>query len=513
MARNYDGESSSSVRDEIAQERMQQAAMHKKIELGLIIGAFAIGGLSVVLNAGKCVSYAGRTSEYINAKLEQEAVLEDLNAKLQDPAAQNYEYKDPTVGNMAEIGQAMALEQNKMIRSYQMVNNMTGLQPSQPQVQVQTVPEDTQEGTSADPGHQAAPAESSGAVTLDPSDMAPASSGTPDTDDVETSEGVTLNPDSGAEDATDGSGYEYTLISDFNQSPAATPDGVAGTGQSTGVDQTAIQNVTGTELATLIRDFKQNYYAAIVTNVDRGDVLWSWYGNWEFSGTYDYSVNEIPDMKAVWTCYDVSDTAHLRPLAFVKANYSQSTQKFTNLEAVYTQAYVKQADSQAASWGSASDAAPSDGQQAGQGSGNGASLSPDGGTLNGEGSENEFVPNITEDTVDMTDDTGDTDGTGAVTITPEDDTPSNGTTPSGNTSSGSGQGNTAPASNPPGQAPWSSGPGAGTSGSGGSGSGTWTPGGGSSANPDGTWTPGNGASGGSSNAGGSPENGWTPSTK
>lgn len=494
MARNYDGESSSSVRDEIAQEQQQQAALHKKIEFGLIAGAFVIAGLSVVLNIGKCVSYSGQTDANKTAQVEQEAVLEELNAQLQDPEAQNYKYKDPIVGNMAEIGQAMATEQNKMIRSNQLLNNMPGILPA--------VSEGTDVSEEEDPGHQASPAMSaSGAVTLDPEDMAPAPAGTPDTEAVEDSEGVSMDGGSGTDDA----GYDYTPITDFNgtvlqeQDAVTMPDAVT--------DQSALQSVTGaeTELAMLIKDFRENYFAGVVVNVEGGDAVWSWYGNWVFSATYDYAVNEKPDMKAVWICYDVADTSHRRPLAFIRANYAHTTQKFTNLEAVYTKDYVKKADSQASSWGNASDASQTGPQtsgnqtDAGYSGQNGGTLSPDGQMPNGEGSENEFRPNITEDDADSPD--GDEN---TVTITP--DSSSENSVPSTDTRPNTNTGNSKPASNPPGQAPWSSGGGASSGGS----SGSWVPGGGnSSANPDGSWTPGNGASGGSSGTGGNGS--WTPS--
>lgn len=486
MARNYDGESSSSVRDEMLQQQQQQDMIYKKIELGVIIGAFAIAGLSVVLNIGKCVSYTGKANEYNATRIESEATLADLNAKLQDPAAQNYEYKDPTVGNMMDIGSAMALAQNQLILANQLYNNYGNIPGATPLNDDAATMESESEAD-----HGQAPALTGRAVTLDPTDMAPTQSEaeTPATESVESSEGVAIEPD------TSGSDYEYTPITDFNTNPVTEQNTVS----NNSIDQTAIQNVTGNDLARLITDFKTNYYAAPITNVDGADILWSWYGHWEFSGSYDYSVNEIPDMKAVWTCYDVSDTAHLRPLAFVKANYSQSTKKFTNLEAVYTQAYVKKADSQASQWGNASDATSNGSAQTGNDAtnGNGVSLSPDGTTQNGVGSENEFTTNIIED---------DAGETGAVTITPENSS----TTPSGNSTTT--PGNNTPASNPPGQAPWSSGTGAGTTVP--SGSGNWTPSGGESgtANPDGTWTPSS-STGTTSQTPGTvnPSGSWTPS--
>ena len=484
MARNYDGESSSSVRDEMLQQQQQQDMIYKKIELGVIIGAFAIAGLSVVLNIGKCVSYTGKANEYNATRIESEATLADLNAKLQDPAAQNYEYKDPTVGNMMDIGSAMALAQNQLILANQLYNNYGNIPGATPSNDDAATMESESEAD-----HGQAPALTGGAVTLDPTDMAPTQSEaeTPATESVESSEGVAIEPDSG-------SGYEYTPITDFNTNPVTEQNTVS----NNSIDQTAIQNVTGNDLARLITEFKETYYATPVTNVENNDTTWSWYGHWEFSGTYDYSVNEIPDMKAVWTCYDVADTTHLRPIAFVKANYSQSTKKFTNMEAVYTQAYVKKSESQASKWGNAADATTNGSSQTGAG---GASLPPDGTTPNGTGSENEFRPNIIED--ESTTDNG-------VKITPETTAPT--TTPSGGSNSGTMPGNNTPASNPPGQAPWSSGTGAGTTVP--SGSGNWTPSGGESgtANPDGTWTP-SGSTGTTSQTPGTvnPSGSWTPS--
>lgn len=500
MARNYGGESSSSVRDELAQEQQQQAALHKKIELGFVTGVFVIAGLSVVLNIGKCVSYMGEVRANKTAQIEQEAILAEQNAKLQDPVNQ-FEHVDPTVGNMADVGQAIAMEQNKMIRSNQLLNNPAGI--SSPSTDVDSPSEDTTD-------HQASPAmTASGAVTLDPEDVAPNPAETPDKEAVEQTEGVSVD---GAADAE--SDYEYTKVSDFNGMIQETPDAATGeygasTDEQNAADQAALSQITGAEQehAALIKNFKETYYAGMVTNVEGGDVIWSWYGNWVFSADYDYSINAKPDMKAVWICYDEDDTDHKRPLAFVTANYSHTTKRFTNMAATYTQNYVKKSESQASSWGNASDASQTGSQtygnqtNAGQsGQNNSGLLSPDGQKPNGEGSENDFHLNITEDDEDST-------GDNAITLTPEDSVSEN-SVPSTNTNPNTG--NNKPASNPPGQASWSSGSGAGGATSGGS-SGSWVPGGGgSSANPDGSWTPGNGASGGSSGTTGG-NGSWTPS--
>ncbi len=381
MARSYDGTRSASAREEVERDKQQQAAMHVRIERGVVIGAIAIAGLAVVLNTGRCISYAGSTSEYRTQQAEAETTLAELQDKLQDPSSQNYVYKDPTVGNMKDTGQAIATLQNQIISAQQLRNNQS--------TQTQTVP---------------------GNNTV--------------------------------------SGF-----GDHSSSSAQTGG-----------------------------------------NVDGNDVAWSWYGYWEFAGTYDYSVNETPTMKAVWICYEPSDTAHVKPLGFVTATYTEATKKFTNMTATYTQAYTKKADGQANNFGQTFN---NNNQTAGSSSttttgSNQGTLSPDTPGQNGQGSENEYQQNIIEDDEDN------------ISIEPDTSNNTNAGNNNGNinSTSGSSTTNTTPANNPSGSATWNPGSDAGATS--GTPAGTWNPNG--STGSTGSWNPNGTTPAGSSNSSGS----WTP---
>lgn len=475
MARSYDGTRSESARAEVERDRKQQAAMHSRIERGVVIGAIAIAGLAVVLNTGRCISYAGSTSEYKTQQAEAETTLAELQDKLQDPSSQNYVYKDPTVGNMKDTGQAIATLQNQIIQAQQLRNNQSS--------QTQTVPGNN---TVSDFGsHSSSGAQTGGAVTLDPTDLAPSGTTAPDTETVEQDAATVPG-------TTESSGYEYTPITDFNSigtvDNSQTTSGNTVNNNSSTVSDAVLES-TGRDLAQLMTEFKQKYYAQTVTNVDGNDVAWSWYGYWEFAGTYDYSVNETPTMKAVWICYEPSDVAHVKPLGFVTATYTEATKKFTNMAATYTQAYTKKADGQANNFGQTFNNNQTAGSSSATTTGsNQGTLSPDAPGQNGQGSENEYKPNITEDDEEN------------ISITPDTSTNAGNTNSSSN--SGSSATNTTPAKNPSGSAAWNPGSDAGTTT--GTPDGTWNPNGGTgttgSWNPNGTtpagnssgsWTPAN----------------------
>lgn len=483
MARSYDGTRSESARAEVEREKQQREAVHGRIERGVIIGAIAIAGLSVVLNIGRCISYAGSTGQYRTQQAEAEATLADLQDKLQDPSSQNYVYKDPTVGNMKDTGLAIATLQNQIIQAQQLRNNQSS--------QTSTVPGNN---TASDfSSHSSSTAQTGGgAVTLDPTDLAPSGTTSPDKETVE-QDAATV------QETTESSGYEYTPITDFNnigtvsgsQASGSTTSGNTVNNNSSSMSNAVLES-TGRDLAQLMTEFKQKYYAQTVTNVDGNDVAWSWYGTWEFAGTYDYSVNETPTMKAVWICYEPSDVAHVKPLGFVTATYTEATKKFTNMTATYTQAYTKKADGQANNFGQTLN---NNNQTSGSSTittagSNQGTLSPDMPGQNGQGSENEYKPNITEDDTENISITPDTSGS----------TNAGNTTSGSNSSSGSSAADTKPASNPSGSAAWNPGSDAGTTS--GTPAGTWNPGG--STGNTGSWNP-NGTTPAGNSSGS-----WTP---
>ena len=196
MARSYDVAGNTSAREQVEHDKQLEKARNQKIEFGVIIGAAAIAGLSILINTGKCISAAKATKDYNAQRVEAESTLEELNAKLQDPAAQNYVYKDPTIGNMKETGQAIAMMQNQIIAANQSHSGLT-------------------HNDSTDSGdHVASTSQTGGgAVTLDPTDLAPSGSETPDSETVEENE-ATITPD----DSSD-SDYTYTPISNFDDVP------------------------------------------------------------------------------------------------------------------------------------------------------------------------------------------------------------------------------------------------------------------------------------------------------
>lgn len=479
MARSYDGTRSASAREEVERDKQQQAVMHGRIERGIVIGAIAIAGLAVVLNTGRCISYAGSTGEYRTQQAEAETTLAELQDKLQDPSSQNYVYKDPTVGNMKDTGQAIATLQNQIISAQQLRNNQS--------TQAQTVPGNNTVSDFGD--HSSSSAQTGGAVTLDPTDLAPSGTTAPDTETVE--QDAATVPET---TESSGSSYEYTPITDFNS--IGTVDNLQATTSGNTVDNSsaisnAVSESTGRDLAQLMTEFKQKYYAQVVNNVDGNDVAWSWYGYWEFAGTYDYSVNEVPTMKAVWICYEPSDVAHVKPLGFVRANYNAATNKFTDMEAIYTQAYTKKAEGQANNFGQTFN---NSNQTAGSSSittgSNQGTLSPDMPGQNGQGSENEYKPNIVEDDADN------------ISIEPDtsNNTNAGNNSSSTNSASGSSTTNTAPANNPSGSAAWN--PGSDTGTTSGTPAGTWNPNG--STGTTGSWNPNGTTSAGNSSGS------WTP---
>lgn len=474
MARSYDGTRSASAREEVERDKQQQAAMHGRIERGVVIGAIVVAGLAVVFNTGRCISYAGSTGEYRTQQAEAETTLTELQDKLQDPSSQNYVYKDPTVGNMKDAGQAIATLQNQIISAQQLRNNQS--------TQTQTVPGNNTVSDFGD--HSSSSAQTGGAVTLDPTDLAPSGTTAPDTETVE--QDAATVPE--MTESSDG-GYEYTPITDFN-SIGTVDDSQTTSGNtvdnSSPMTSNAVAESTGRDLAQLMTEFKQKYYAQVVNNVDGNDVAWSWYGYWEFAGTYDYSVNETPTMKAVWICYEPSDTAHVKPLGFVTATYTEATKKFTNMTATYTQAYTKKAEGQNNNSQTAGSSSTTTGSNQG-------TLSPDMPGQNGQGSENEYKPNIVEDDEDN------------ISIEPDTSNNTNAGNNSGSTNSsfGSSTTNTTPADNPSGSAAWNPGSDAGTTS--GTPAGTWNPNGGTG--NTGSWNPNvTTPVGGSSNGSGS----WTP---
>lgn len=456
MARSYDGAGNTSAREQVEHGKQLEKARNQKIEVGVIIGAAVIAGLSILTNTGKCISAANATKDYNAQRVEAEATLEELNAKLQDPTAQNYVYKDPTVGNMTDTGQAIAMLQNQIIAANQSHNGLT------------------YNGSTDGGDHAVSTSQTGGAVTLDPTDLAPSGSETPDSETVEENE-ATITPDNSSD-----SDYTYTPISNFDDISGIGTETDTSVPDTTTADPVVISN--GKDLAQLITDFKKNYFAQPIASGDNvpgtDNTAWSWYGYWEFSGTYDYSINEVPQMNAIWTCYEPSDVGHLRPLAFVTATYTESTKRFTNPTAYYTQYYVNAAKGQSDAFGSQSN-----------NSNNDVTLIPDGSNENGQGSENEYQLNIVEDDVPNNPNEN-------VTLTPDTDTTNPGTTDTQPS-------DTTQPSNPSGSATWTPGSGA-TPGSGNNnpgGTGTWNPNGNGTGTGTGTgtWNPSGSSS--SSNSG------------
>lgn len=414
MARTYGSntDASSSAREEMLHAMQQENEQKEKIEKLIIAGAVAFTVIIVSVNILRCVKSVDIKANYVTQQVKTQAQLDELQAKLQDPESQNYVYKIPTIGNMTEAGQAVAKMQNQMIsmQEFPVSNQDSSLDLSN----IGLSADHTGSGTGTGGG---------GAVTLDPTDVSPADTVSPDTGTVENSEtGMSSTSETGSDD----SGYEYTRITNFDDSS---------TDASLLLPQTAPVNDTRS-LAELKKSFEDTYCAKPIPNVDGGDDAWSGYGAWSFSGTYDFSVNAMPIMNAVWICYEASDVSHTQPLAFVTAAYTQANQKFTNFAITYTKYYVKTADRQSTAFGGTT------------GSGqNYTSNSIAGSTINGEGSENEYTENITGDDANTVNNSASGQ---AVSISAEDTVPKDETT----AESAAPVYDTTPANNPNGTATW-----------------------------------------------------------
>lgn len=469
MARVYgnDTESASSAREALQQELEAEQQFKSKIEKGVFIGALAIAGLSLVINTGRCVSATSKASEYADQQIEAQATLDELNAQLQNPSEQNVEYEDPTVASMAEIGTAIAQMQNQMIA----VKYGSGSLDS---AAYENTSSDDQSDT--DSSHETSNAESSGgAVTLDVTDVAPEDTSQP-TESTENEIDVT---ESSADDVD--SDYEYTPISDFN----SFSDSDTSTTVSNDSSVAPITNDTRDE-AILMNEFQTKYFSTAITNQEEPtSAVWSWYGYWTFNDTYDYSLQEVPTMEGIWTCYAASDTSHSRPLAIVTATYNAQKQVFTNPSIIYTQYYTKKSEAQqdtySPSTGTDSSGSVTIDANASSSNGNTSSANDDSTSLNGQGSENNYTQTIIDD-----------DDSDSVKISEDSSNTSNATTGS-NTSQQSQQNTTQP-DNPSGVAGWTPGSGATSSGTS-DGTVTWSTTTGSSgvtnSSETGTWSPSN----------------------
>lgn len=489
MARSYGNntEATAAAREALEKQQSQEKETKAKIELIVIIVAIAISVLSIVINTVRCISAVAATSKYKEQTVEAQAEYDELYAKLQDPESQNFSYVDPTVGNMSETGKAIALMQNQLIAVRQSKENLTlsssmADAPGSATATVDDVSSSEHDSTTSETG---------GAVTLDPTDVAPTESSTTDANSADESEATISVDDS----TSDSSNIEYTPISDFFSTPTdSTTDATASENSTTTTtEDTAAMTSALSDEATLRKDFKTKYFSqpANVDTIDPDGVMWSWYGVWEFSATYDYAlqgdVDGVPQMKAVWVCYEPSDINKTKPLAIVTAVYSQN--RFSQPAVTYTQNYVRYSEGQKNTFGgtSAGNADTTGSQQ-----GTLDQATTDGQTtINGQGSDNEYDVTII-DNGDSDDDTGVTTNSGNNNSTTTDSNSSN----TGTASTG-----TDPASNPNGTATWNPGGGAantnGTSGN--TTTGQWVPSDGSKSGSstgstnsgDGTWKPAN----------------------
>ena len=446
MARSYgdNSDTTSTAREVLLEQQTHEKEVADKIERIIIVAAIMVAVLSIVVNTIRCVHAVSAKNKYNKQKIEATTTYKDLQAKLQDPEAQNLSYVDPTVGNMAEIGQDIASMQNQIIAGQQALHNANDQPKTSSASGLTTEASDSTEDTHKSPTSKAG----SGTVTLNPAESVSPRSEIP-IDNTVSAETTNQN-----------------------------------TMQDASVNNTA---VTGSQ-ADFIKEFQTKYFPKPVTNVDSVDVnnvAWSWYGVWEFSGTYDFSAQEVPAMPAVWICYESSDTNKVKPLAFVTATYSSAQKGFTNAEATYTQNYVHYSEAQKDAFGSES--AGNDSSTESQQNIN---------AINGQGSENEYeVVNI---------DNGKSDKDTSAT-----DKSSNGNNVSNNSSRNNDSSSSVTDSkkNPNGIASWNSG----ASYTGNSSKGTWTP---SSNGNLGTWNPSNGTGTWtpSGNAPTSNDTGtWTPS--
>lgn len=434
MARLYgdNSDTTSTAREVLLEQQTHEKEVVDKIERIIIVAAIMVAVLSIAVNTIRCVHAVSAKSKYNKQKIEATATYKDLQAKLQDPEAQNLSYVDPTVGNMAEIGQNIASMQNQIIAGQQSLHDMNSQPETSSASGLATEAPDGTEDTHTSPTSKAG----SNTVTLNPAESVSPRSETP-TDNTVSAETTNQN-----------------------------------TMQDASVNNTAN---TGSQ-ADLIKEFQTKYFPKPIANVDSVDVnsvAWSWYGVWKFSGTYDFSVQEVPAMNAVWICYESSDANKVKPLAFVTATYSPAQKCFTNAEATYTQNYVRYSEAQKDAFGSES--AGNDSSTESANSDSSPESQQNTKAINGQGSENEYkVVNI---------DNGKSDkDTSAI------DKSSNGNNVSNNNSSRNNDSSssvTDSKKNPNGIASWNSG----TSYTGNSSKGTWTP---SNDSNLGTWNPSNG---------------------
>lgn len=455
MVRSYgnNSDTTSTAREVLLEQQAHEKEVADKIERIIIVAAIMVAVLSIAVNTIRCVHAVSAKNKYNKQKIEATTTYKDLQAKLQDPEAQNLSYVDPTVGNMTEIGQDIASMQNQIIAGQQALHNMN----SQPETSSASglateAPDDTED--------------------MHKSPTSKAGSGT-----------VTLNPAESVSPRSETPANDITSTETTNQN----------TMQDASVNNAAF---TGSQ-ADLIKEFQTKYFQKPIANVDSVDVnsaAWSWYGVWEFSETYDFSAQEVPAMPAVWICYEPSDTKKVKPLAFVTATYSPAQKGFTNAEATYTQNYIHYSEAQKDAFGSES--AGNDLSTESANSDSSPESQQNTKAINGQGSENEYkVVNI---------DNGKSDKDTSAT-----DKSSNGNNVSNNSSRNNDSSSSVTDSkkNPNGIASWNSG----ASYTGNSSKGTWTPSGNSNLgawNPSGgtgTWAP-------SGNAPASNDTGtWTPS--
>lgn len=87
----------------------------------------------------------------------------------------------------------------------------------------------------------------------------------------------------------------------------------------------------------LLSDFHKEYMMS--RPAGSTGVLWSEYGVWEFNAVFDYAMEENKSMKAVWMCYDASDTEKKRPYAICTATYVTESGQFIEPELRKTEWY------------------------------------------------------------------------------------------------------------------------------------------------------------------------------
>lgn len=87
----------------------------------------------------------------------------------------------------------------------------------------------------------------------------------------------------------------------------------------------------------MLADFNKQYMSEKPEGLQ--GVLWSEFGVWEFSADYDYASEENSSMKAVWMCYDKSDTDKIHPYAVCTATYVTASDKFIEPKLYKTEWY------------------------------------------------------------------------------------------------------------------------------------------------------------------------------